>query len=165
MKKPSFIQSDIFYEAYLGKAIDNLYKTVMGQMDAVYKARGLTFPVSSSSTLHYLSYHEGATLAEISKSLNATHQLSTQKIKILSKLGLVERRADSNDKRCYKWYLTAEGKDQTARLETCMKDVKHIFVEYYEELGFNLREIISQSEGALLSYTMEQRFHDKFPPA
>lgn len=156
----SFIQSDPYHQAYLGKAIDELYKTVMGQMAVVYKARGLLFPVSSSSTLHYLRNNDGASLAEIARALNATHQLSTQKIKILQKLGLVSKHPDPNDLRRYEWRLTEKGRAQTEILDKCMQDVTLIFDQYYEQLGFNLRDVVSKAQEALLACPMERRFQE-----
>lgn len=163
MSNLHFTDTEIYQRAYLGKALDGLFRTVKVQMESVYRSRAILFPVSASSTLHFLSHNEGASLAEISKALKTTHQLSTQKIKILQKLSLVEKRADALDLRRFEWRLTRKGRTQARLLAACMDDVTHIYDEFYAELGVDLRTIVSDAQAALEQRTMSERFQTMFP--
>lgn len=154
MSKPT----DLIEEVYLGKRVHDLLVTLTNQLAVVYKARGITVPVIASSTVDQLSRSSGASIADIARALDITHQLATQRMDKLNRCGLVEKRPDPNDARRVIWALTAEGCKQAERLEVCMNDAMTVHEKLFEDIGFDLMSALDKAKSALNTHPLSERF-------
>ncbi|MEP3889463.1 MAG: MarR family transcriptional regulator [Hellea sp.] len=153
-----FLESNIYKAAYLGKHAGDLSQLCHNQAAMRYQEFGIIIPVYTSSTLHCLKLMQTASLADIAGALNATHQVTSQRVKKLIDLGLVDRRSDPNDARRYELFLTQTGKTQANRLENCMEAASQAYVDLFDELGFDLSELIRKTTDALRRKPLGERF-------
>ncbi len=77
------------------------------QSDELYLEKDMGFPVAVSSTLMYMSQKPNVSTTQVATALDITHQLVSQRIKILLKLGLIEGNTDEKDKRKTFYSLTS----------------------------------------------------------
>lgn len=61
--------------------------------------------------LFYLSKHEGVSQKQLCETIAVDESAITRSIKKLEEQGLVTRRKDPNDLRCYSLYLTEKGRE------------------------------------------------------
>ena len=72
--------------AFTNKRFFDLVTLINEQADIVYQRLGIKFPVVVSSTVLYLAKSKEGSLTEIAKGLGMSHQLISQRIKILLNL-------------------------------------------------------------------------------
>jgi len=159
----TFINSEILQKAYLGKHAHDLLLKSSDQVAEVYKARGILIPVVVSSTMQFLSRRDNASLADISRALGLPHQLVAQRIQKLDRLGLVEKHPDPFDGRRFEYCLTDLGRDQASRLTRCMEDTAVIYNELYDEIGYDLAQLLLDAVQALERKPLITRFAEKYP--
>lgn len=145
-------------EAFLAKSVFNLHLLIQKQADDVYAAKGLEFPVVVSSTLLFLSSVNKASVTQIAKALDHTHQLAAQRIKILLKLSLIEITEDSKDKRATFYKLTKKGVKQSEVLNNYCLEATIAFNSLSDELGINLQATLNNAIQALNKKTLSERF-------
>ena len=159
-----FVNSENTQKAFLGKHAQDLIIKTSDQVQIVYRERGLIIPVVVSSTLLSISRNKGASLADISKTLELPHQLVAQRAAKLLKLELIEKRADPNDKRRSEFRLTKTGAAQAKILELCMADTAQIYDDLYKEIGCDLPQMLRAAIDALDRKSLQTRFAEKFNP-
>lgn len=158
MKSGRFLKTEALEKAYLGKRVHDFLATISEQVDAIYKQRGIHIPVTASSTLQYIAGQKGVSLADIARALEVTHQITTQRVHKLEKIGLVEKRADMNDRRRFEWHLTPLGHDQAKLLESCMADAALVYQGLYDQLNLDLADALQEARNAILEHTLNDRF-------
>ena len=156
----TFINTEIMRNAYLGKFAQNLILKTLEQETEIYETLGIVFPVRASSTVEMIKRKPGISLSEISRELGFPHQLVAQRIKILSKLSLIEKRADPDDRRRYGYYLTSTGKKQAKLLQSCVEDISQVYSDLYEEVDCDLPAKLSATISALERRPILQRLED-----
>ena len=130
------------------------------QVADIYTQRGIDIPVELSSTLHSLSYRDGASLTEIAAVLDQPHQLVAQRVKKLIAQGLVVRRRDPDDKRRFELTLTENGAEQARKLRQCMRDMARVYSELYVEIGCDLPAKLVAAMEAISTRSLADRFDD-----
>ncbi|MBE1299299.1 MAG: winged helix DNA-binding protein [Alteromonadaceae bacterium] len=150
--------------AFLAKSIFDLHCLIQSQSEELYLEKELGFPVWSSSTLLLLSRVKSASIMEISKGLNLSHQLTSQRIKMLLKLELIQGVPDANDKRRTIYHLTSKGKDKSKILELYCLDAAHAFKDLSDEIGFDIQLVMNSAIAALSKKTFSERFPDNLIP-
>ena len=159
-----FYESQAMKTAYVGKRAKDFNYLITAQAESVYRARGIVFPVVVSSTIYYLYRNGPAAMADIAKALEHPHQTIAQHAATLTKCGLIEKRADKNDRRRSLFYLTRRGKEQAQRLEDLSSEAAQVFGELFEELGIDVAAVLEAAQEALKSRPLIDRFPqaDKF---
>lgn len=156
----TFIDTEIMRTAYLGKFAQNLILKTLEQESDIYEARGIVFPVRASSTVEMIKRKPGISLSEIGRALGFPHQLVAQRIKLLSKMSLVEKRADPHDRRRYGFFLTQSGKEQARLMQGCVEDISQAYFDLYEEIGCDLPDKLAAAMAALEDRPILQRLED-----
>lgn len=144
--------------AFLGKTAHDFALLILRQAESVYGRYGISFPVSVSSTVLYLSEARSASLLDIARGLDHPHQLIAQRIKILLKHDLVVGEKDPDDQRRTLYKLTVEGQKQAERLAAYCRDAAVVFDTLSNEVGGRLQAMIQQASDALKATPMAARF-------
>ena len=155
-----FLQSGIFRQAYLGKQAEDLTYLCEAQIEQAYQEHGVIIPICTSSTLHSLSMAGKASMADLAKSLQVTHQITAQRVRKLDKLGLIQRTPDPNDTRRIELSLTAAGREQAQRLERCMEAAAQAYADLFEEIGVDLSSLLLQATEALHRKPLGERISE-----
>lgn len=153
----SFEERMAHNSAFLGKTVHDFALLILRQAENVYGRYGISFPVSVSSTVLYLSEARSASLLDIARVLDHPHQLIAQRIKILLKHDLVVGKKDPDDQRRTLYKLTVEGKKQAESLKTYCRDAAVVFDMLSEEVGGDLQAKIQQASNALKARSMAAR--------
>lgn len=156
----TFLDTEITRTAYLGKHAQNLIFKTLEQEAEIYEMRGIVFPVRASSTIEMINRKPGISLSEIGRALGFPHQLVAQRIKILSQMSLIEKRADPKDRRRSGFYLTRIGKKQAMLLQCCVEDISQVYAELYEEIGCDLPAKLILAIKALENQPIIQRLEE-----
>lgn len=123
--------------AFLARDLHRLRQEITEQSDLVLIAAEIDVPSSCTSLVLSLLEHEKSA-AELSKSLGYSHQLVTQRINLLLRLGLVVRTPSARDARKKSILLTPEGARQTKRLQALLPELDAAFRGLFDEIGFPL---------------------------
>ena len=156
-KTKTFLNSEIFARAYIAKQASDLSLLCEAQMSEVYADYGIKIPVYASSTLHCLSLLENTSLADLAKALNATHQVTTQRVKKLEQLGLLKRNQDPNDVRRIILILTHEGIEEAKKLKECMDAAALAYQDLSAQIGADLSQTIGTATRALVRQPLSER--------
>jgi len=156
----TFIYSKITQAAYLGKHAQNLVFKTLEQESEIYEMRGIVFPVRASSTFEMIKRKPGISLSEIGRALGFPHQLVAQRIRILSEMSLIEKRADPEDRRRSGFFLTQSGKRQAKLLQSCVEDIFQVYADLNEEIGCDLADKLISAITALENRPIIQRMEE-----
>lgn len=162
--QPDFIGHSHVQDAYLGKLASQLTAITSEQMQAIYRERGIEFPVLVSSTLHYVFKNQGASLSDIARGLGLPHQLVAQRVKKLQASHLVEKRADPDDARRTQYGLTDAGAVQACLLVECMEDTAVVYRALFKEIDCDLIAALSSAIEAVRAKPLTVRFAEEFTP-
>ena len=150
--------------SFIGKHADDLGTLISVQIKPIYDSLGLVVPVKSCSIIHCLEMaHSGETqgvsLADLSKSLNQSHQLVKQKLPRLLKLGLIAVKKDANDKRRLLYSLTSSGHKQAALLNENSLD--KVYENLSNEINTDLNKMLVAAIDGLKNKDLLTRFNEQ----
>ena len=123
-------------KALLGKRAEDLSNLIEQQTQPIFDSLGIIVPIKSCSTLLCLQKIEQASLADIARSLEQSHQLVKQKLPKLIKLGLIKQRPDKDDRRRTLYSLTTKGKLQTNKIQTYL-----IGIDVFEAIDLAIKSM------------------------
>jgi len=158
MPTSPFYDSETIQKAYTPKKLLDLVHLIIEQVSPVYSQKGMIFPISCSSTLLNLGRNGPASVTEIAKILGHPHQTVAQHLNILTKLGLVRKHADRNDKRRSEYRLTKKGSDQADRLNHYNLGAAEVFQSLSDDVGVDMAQILDAAYGHLKRRTIADRF-------
>jgi DNA-binding MarR family transcriptional regulator len=140
MDNHSFVDKHETHDAFLGNVLVRLMDVIEEQGNELYRDVGLSFPPRASSTILLISERDGVTTADIARELHQPHQLATQRVEALIKLGLLKRKVDPEDARRKKLILTRKGKKEASLLRVTLLEAKNMFEALYKEIEVNLSD-------------------------
>ena len=143
----------------LGKRADELSLLIERQIEPIFEQRDIIVPVRSCSLLLFLDHKGSASAADLARELGISHQLVLQKIPVLIKRKLIQRRDDPEDRRRRLFSLTSEGKRQVERLNEHSADIQRVYHELYAEAGVDLFEAMGNVIDALKSRDLLDRLN------
>jgi len=143
--------------AYMAHFCRRLSELIIEQGGELIKEMNLITPATAISSVFYLDKNPQSTVAALADALGVSHQMATQRINSLIKLGLVERVSCEQDKRAKVITLTKLGRVEVKQLAPFTKQMTKVFEELETELGCNLTKIIRQTELALIKKPLKQR--------
>lgn len=149
--------------SFLAKTVFDLHRLIQAQSDELYLEKNMGFPVAVSSTLLLMSQQRKVSTMEVASALSITHQLVSQRIKILLKLGLIEGSADKNDKRKTLYVLTPKGQQKTQVLNLYCLDAANAFSDLSDEVGVDLQKVLNAAINALQKKPFGKRFPSNGP--
>lgn len=159
MSKKSHFSNQISSNyAFLAKTVFDLHSLIQAQSEELYAEKELGFPVAASSTILLLSDVNEASIMEISQTLNLSHQLTSQRIKIMLNLKLVEGFQDEKDKRRTLYKLTSKGLEKSKILKLYCVDAEHAFKDLSNEVGADVQSILNSAIEALKHKPFGKRF-------
>jgi DNA-binding MarR family transcriptional regulator len=144
--------------AFTAKMALDFAMLVSRQAESVYQSMGISFPVTASSTVLYLTQVKAASLAEIARTLGHPHQLIAQRLKTLRKLELIESKPDLSDRRRTAYILTKKGKSQGNRLQKYCSEADRIFCDLSDEIGVDLLSALRNAHATLQDLPLSRRF-------
>jgi DNA-binding MarR family transcriptional regulator len=145
--------------AFLAKTVFDLHSLIQAQSEKLYEEKELGFPVWASSTILMLASVKKASIMEISQGLNLSHQLTSQRIKTMLNLELVEGIQDPNDKRRTIYRLTRKGIEKSKILDMYCEDAEQAFKDLSTEVGCDIQSVLNSAISALKN----KPFGDRFP--
>ena len=144
--------------AFTAKMALDFAMLVSRQAESVYQSMGISFPVTASSTVLYLTQVRAASLAEIARVLGHPHQLIAQRLKTLRKLELIESKPDRSDRRRTAHHLTKKGKTHGKRLQKYCSEADRIFSDLSDEIGVDLLSALRNAHATLQDLPLSRRF-------
>lgn len=144
--------------AFLAKTVFDLHSLIQIQSEALYTEKDLGFPVATSSTILLLSIVDKASIMDISQTLNLSHQLTSQRIKVMLNLELVKGIQDEKDKRRTLYKLTPKGREKSKMLQLYCADAEQAFKDLSNEVGADIQLILNSAIEALKRKPFGKRF-------
>jgi DNA-binding MarR family transcriptional regulator len=95
---------------------------------------------------------------QISQALNLSHQLASQRVKVLVKSELVDGIRDASDKRKTSYYLTPKGQEKSKILDLYCLDAAQAFEDLSSEIGVDIQSVLNSAIAALKSKSFGERF-------
>jgi len=138
MAKSSFIDTHFQRDAFLGNLLERLVELIVHQGNDLLAAAGIKVPARAVSTVLLVAERSGITAADIGKELSQPHQLVTQRIELLLKLGILEREIDPLDGRRKVLVLSAEGHCQVKLLRQCLGNANDALIGLQQEIACDL---------------------------
>lgn len=160
---------DKFYDqlksnnSFLAKTVFDLHRLIQAQSDELYLEKDMGFPVAVSSTLLFMSQEPNVSTMQVATALDITHQLVSQRIKMLLKLGLIEGSTDENDKRKTLYSLTSKGQQKIQVLNLYCLDAANAFSDLSDEVGVDLQKVLNATISALHKTPFAKRFPTNAP--
>ena len=149
-----------YSKAFLGKRAEDLSNLIEQQTQPIFDELKIVVPISSCSTILALKTLKTASLVEIARQLEQSHQLVKQKLPKLERLGLISKSADSLDKRKTNYKLTPQGIEQSEKVESYLKVSEDLVKTVSDEIGNDVAEILSDALSALRSKTLLERYRN-----
>ena len=142
---------------YMAHFCRRLADLIIAQASEILAEKGLTTPSTALSTIFYLDQNQNTTVASLASALDVSHQMATQRINALVKLGLVTRSSSDEDKRAKFVVLTSMGKKEAKQLYPFMTEMTLVFGDLEAELDCELTTMIRKAESSLLQRSLKQR--------
>jgi DNA-binding MarR family transcriptional regulator len=148
--------SDLNDVSFLGRLSEMLSMRIEEQTRELFDASGIVVPVRSCSLLVVLEQAGEASAAQLARALGHSHQLVTQKIPALLRLGLITQHPDPADARRKLFRLTDKGRAQLASVNAYSDRIAEIYRTLFEEVG-DTHKIILDTLTALEERPLSQR--------
>jgi DNA-binding MarR family transcriptional regulator len=152
---PKYFES--LNSAFLAHFSRRLSDLITAQGTEILREMQMTTPSTAISTMIFIHKNNDVTAAVLADAFGVSHQMATQRVNALEKLGLLERISQVEDRRSKNIALTASGKAEVKQLEPFIKKMKLVFDEIDTETGVELMSIIRRAELALLENPLKAR--------
>ncbi len=155
------IQMDSDNASFLGKRVDKLSALIEQQVAEVFQELGIIVPVRSCSLMVALVNLGSASIADIAKYLQQSHQLVSQKTPVLTRLDLLSSGPDPHDSRRKVFRLTEVGLKQCELLNQHTDIIIKAYANLNAEIGVNIYELLGQTIVALEKNSLYNRVEIK----
>lgn len=145
--------------AFVANRLSALVDLIALQGDSLLQDAGVSIPARAVSCVLLVGDQGQVSAADIAKALQQPHQLATQRVEALIKLGLLKRIEDRNDGRRKILALTAKGNDQYTRLNVRLAEVEQAFLGLFAEIDCDLPAVLERTLQALRSTPLLERIH------
>ncbi|AOE49592.1 MarR family winged helix-turn-helix transcriptional regulator [Kangiella sediminilitoris] len=145
-------------KALLGKRAEDLSNLIEQQTQPIFDSLGIIVPIKSCSTLLTLSELGQASLADIARQLQQSHQLVKQKLPKLIKLDLIQQSPDPEDKRRTLYSLTSEGKSQTQKIKDYLEQSEVLVDSISKDIGVDIFDAIDKAISCMKDKSLWDRY-------
>ena len=135
--------------AFVAHLAERLTEALCTSSQALAMAAGLNSPVRTHSVLLFLLERGTASLTEIARTDNQSHQLLATRLKPLERLGLIERFADPSDARRRPYRLTQKGQAEALAVRRAIGAHARAMQDLFTETGVDLVTVLDQALDAL----------------
>lgn len=153
----NFLDSHPLRGAFVANILDRLAALICEQGEDFLRDAGLSFPSRAVSTVLLLGERTRLTAADLAKALGQPHQLITQRVDLLIKLGIVSRVDDSRDARRRILALSAKGRRQFEELKIRLALAEAAFAAVFAEIGCDLPRVALSAIAALRQSPVRER--------
>lgn len=156
----TFVDTHPLRDAFIANFLDRLVGQIVEQGEDLLADVGLVFPSRAASSVLLIGERKFISAADIGKALGQPHQLVTQRIDLLIKLGVVQRMDDPNDGRRKLLKLSPMGLDQLERLQRRLTETARVFADLFKEIDCDLWAVATQTMSALAQRSLVERAND-----
>ena len=142
-QRPYFMDFN-YKSAFLANMADRLSEVICQQTQILNHQSGSITPVKSVSTMLYLLENGPTTLMKLASALGFSHQLTSQRMAPLEKLGLLKRTLNPNDKRQKLIELTKLGQQDAKILQNNSYTVADAIEKKFISNDLNLMHAIEE---------------------
>ncbi len=129
--------------------VKDLHDLLGKQIGDAMDQSGIVIPAKTTAIVELLFEKDILSKADISKELNFSHQLCTQRLAWLEEHKLVSVTEDSRDRRRQVIQLTEQGKSEARKLRIFLPKLQHAYEALFSELGLNLDDVMRQAARVL----------------
>lgn len=165
MRTPHFTETHALKGAFVANRLSALVDLIALQGDLLLQDAGISVPSRAVSCVLLVGDEGQVSAADIAKALQQPHQLATQRVEALIKLGLLKRIDDPEDGRRKILTLTSKGRDQYARLKLRLAEAERAFLGLFAEIDCDLPAVVERALQALHSTPLLQRIQASAPAA
>jgi DNA-binding MarR family transcriptional regulator len=145
-------------KALLGKRAEELSNLIEEQSQPIFDNLAIIVPIKSCSTLLSLSELQQASVTDLARQLDQSHQLVKQKLPKLLKLGVIQQSPDKNDKRRTLYSLTPEGKKQSQKIKEYLKQSEKLVDSISQDIGIDIFDAIDNAIKTMKERSLLERF-------
>jgi DNA-binding MarR family transcriptional regulator len=145
MQTRHFTETHALNGAFVANRLSALVDLIALQGDSLLEDAGISIPSRAVSCVLLVGDQGQVSAADIAKALQQPHQLATQRVEALIKLGLLKRIDDPEDGRRKILALTAKGKDQYVRLNVRLAEVEQAFLGLFAEIDCDLLAVVERA--------------------
>jgi len=145
-------------KALLGKRAEDLSNLIEEQSQPIFDSLGIIVPIKSCSTLLSLSELQQASVTDLARQLDQSHQLVKQKLPKLLKLGVIRQFPDKDDKRRTLYSLTPEGKAQSQKIKEYLEQSEKLVDSISQEIGIDIFDTIDKAIKTMKERSLMERF-------
>jgi len=156
----SHVDDHVFGEAFLANRMQRLVDLIVEQGNDMLESAGVFIPSRCVSALLLINERESVSVADMAAALCLPHQLVTQRVDLLEKLGVVRREVDPADTRRKNVTLTKAGQDQYCILDQQLKISAAAIERLQQEVGVELSPIILELIQALRRVPLKERMQE-----
>lgn len=141
---------------FTARLTEELSELIAAQSEDLFRAFGIDIPVKSCSLMLAIRACEPASARTLSDALVRSHQLVSQKLPKLLRLGLIAIEDDPADGRQKLYRLTAEGRAQLARFQDLRRSLENAYDGLERDAG-PLSQVLRAAIGALRAQPLADR--------
>ena len=160
MSDDNFIDTHRLGSAFIAYQLERLAELIVAQGNDMLDAAGITFPSRAVSTVLFIGERQPTSTADIARALGQPHQVATQRVDLLIRLGIVERIDDPDDGRRKLLRLTRQGTAQFEVLTARLTKAGQAFEALFDEIGCNLSAVTQRASDSLLDAPLLARMKD-----
>ena len=153
----NFVTTHRHHTAFLANHLETLASLIVSQAETALKKADIPIRSRAVSALLLIAEREQTTIAEIAESLHQPHQLVTQRIEGLLKIGVIERHPDPSDGRRKLLRLTPHGRDVHQKLDDFLAQMTRVFNDLFKEIDCNLEKQIEAAKVRLAHDNLMER--------
>lgn len=165
MQTPHFTETHALKGAFVANRLSALVDLIALQGDLLLQDAGISVPSRAVSCVLLVGDEGQVSAADIAKALQQPHQLATQRVEALIKLGLLKRIDDPEDGRRKILTLSTRGRDQYARLKLRLAEAEQAFNGLFAEIDCDLPAVVERAFQALRATPLLQRIQANAPAA
>ena len=141
---------------FLGRISEELSDLIALQSAELLAEAGVVIPPKSCSLMLAIERHHPASAKDLASALDRSHQLVSQKLPKLVKLGLLECIENPEDRRQKLYHLTAKGAEQLNQFHEVQKPLESVYRQLEDEVG-EVGKAISDALLALSAKSLSER--------
>lgn len=147
-------------KALLGKRAEDLSNLIEEQSQPIFDSLGIIVPIKSCSTLLSLFELQQASVTDLARQLDQSHQLVKQKLPKLLKLGVIQQSPDKEDKRRTLYSLTPKGEAQSQKIKEYLKQSEKLVDSISKDIGVDIFDAIDNAIKAMKERSLLDRFNN-----
>lgn len=145
-------------QAAFAMRMDQLFTNLYEQMEDGLEFRGLKLRGTVTGTVQTL-YHAGPkSVSALAAEMKLSHQLATQRVKLLVDQGFAQIDPDPDDKRRKLVSLTDAGRLQGEKLQAFLPELMAAYDDLFAEIGVDMHAAVLAATKALQKRSLLDRF-------